>query len=345
MRVLVAIAVAVLSVAPPAGSQDPTVRPDARTVLMVGITGDSLDAGTLFHLRDGGRSVVLLGPNVSTSAALQDLASDMACATSGNYLLAVDHEPLRVQRLAPLIGSFPTLDTDEEVRQFAGELGADLERLGVTMNLAPVLDLSGTSPALAGRTLGSDPGVVSLFGESFRAGVDGARVVSVVKHFPGHGRAPEDPHVSVTTIDGPTAEELAPFQNAVASGARAVMVGHPIYSHLDPTRPASSSPATYELLRSWGFDGVAVTDALGMAGARNGRTVAETAVAALAAGADLLIVEDPREREPVVDAIVAAVQSGELGQTRLGEAAHRVRRLASWAAGHVPACGPAWVRQ
>ena len=114
---------------------------------------------------------------------------------------------------------------------------------------------------------------------------------------------------------------------------------------MDAGNPASSSPAAYDLLRSWGFDGVAVTDALGMVGARNGRTIEETAIAALAAGADLLIVEDPNRRESVVDAVVAAVRSGDLDRSRLGEAAHRVRQLASWTQGLRTTCGAAWVRE
>lgn len=339
MKTLVALVLAALSVAPPPGGEDPTLRPDARAVLMVGINGPSLDPGTLFHLRDGGRSLVLLGPNITTSSLLRDLAAQVSCATGGNYLVAVDHEPLRVQRLSRLIGRFPGFTTDVEMREAAAELGNDLTRIGVTMNLAPVLDLTGESPALAGRTLGTEPGAVSALGEAFRAGVEEARVASVVKHFPGHGRAPNDPHQAVTTIEGPTAEELAPFLDAVAVGARAVMVGHPIYTELDAEQPASSSPAAYGLLRSWGFDGVAMTDALGMVGARNGRSLEETAVAALEAGADLLIVEDPALRETVVDAVVSATQSGRLDRSRLSEAAHRVRRLASWTTGAQTSCG------
>ena len=345
MKLLALVALAVFSVAPPLDGEDPTLRPNARAVLMVGIAGTEIDTATLFHLRDGGRSVILLGPNVSTGSALRSVAEGMTCATGGNYLLAVDHEPLRVQRLAPLIGSFPQFDGAVELQDSASDLGHDLQRRGVTMNLAPVLDLDGTSPALVGRTLGSVPDEVSVLGEAFRVGVEEARVAAVVKHFPGHGRAPEDPHRAVTTIDGPTDEELVPFRDAVEAGARAVMVGHPIYTELDPAVPASSSPATYDLLRSWGFEGVAVTDALGMVGARDGRTVAETSVAALAAGADLLIIEDPGQRERVVEAIVVAVQSGELDQSRLALAAHRVRGLASWTTGVHANCGNAWVRE
>lgn len=343
LKLVVALLVAASwSVAPRPGQQDPTLLRDARAVLMVGLAGESLDPGTLFHLRDGGRAVVLLGRNVASTEQVRDLARQVSCATQGSYLLAVDHEPGRVQRLAAIIGPFPMTSDPSEMREASRDLSHELLRLGVTMDLAPVLDRSGSSPALTGRTFSEDPATVVEMGEALRRGLEESRVASVIKHFPGHGQAPSDPHLAVTEVNGPGAADLAPFQLAVALGARAVMVGHPIYSELDPESPASSSPSVYRLLRSWGFDGVAVTDALGMVGARDGRTVPETAVAALTAGADLLIVEDHDDREPVVAALVAAVQSGAVDRTRLGEAAHRVRRLAAWVDGFDSTCGPAW---
>jgi beta-N-acetylhexosaminidase len=111
------------------------------------------------------------------------------------------------------------------------------------------------------------------------------------------------------------------------------MVGHPVYEALDPSNPASLSPAVLELLRSgFGFDGVAVTDAFSMAGVREGRTLGEVTVEALIAGEDLLIVDNPPEVAEVLAVIEQAVADGTLGRDRLAEAAGRVRRLAMSAA-------------
>jgi beta-N-acetylhexosaminidase len=127
--------------------------------------------------------------------------------------------------------------------------------------------------------------------------------------------------------------DFLPFAAAVAAGARAIMVGHPIYESLDPGLPASLSPAVLRLLRDeFGFDGVAVADALNMAGVAAGRDPGALAVAALAAGEDLLLVIDPVQIEPTVAAIVAAVATGGLSRERLQEAATRVRALAAAAA-------------
>jgi beta-N-acetylhexosaminidase len=159
----------------------------------------------------------------------------------------------------------------------------------------------------------------------------------VAKHFPGHGGSAVDPHDEVTPI-ALSREELArvdwiPFETVIAAGIEAVMVGHPVYDALDPRRPASLSPPVYELLRSeFGFDGVALTDALNMPAVTTGRTVGEIAVAALAAGADLLVNPAWSATEPTVAAIVAAVASGDLSIDRLSEAASRVEALAASAA-------------
>ena len=124
--------------------------------------------------------------------------------------------------------------------------------------------------------------------------------------------------------------DFLPFAAAVAAGARAIMVGHPIYEALDPDLPASLSPAVLALLRDeFGFDGVAITDALNMAGVAAGRDPGDLAVAALAAGEDLLLVIDPAQIEATVAAIVAAVATGGLTLERLQEAAARVRALAA----------------
>lgn len=116
---------------------------------------------------------------------------------------------------------------------------------------------------------------------------------------------------------------------AIAEGVGAVMVGHPIYAAIDPDNPASLSPAVLDLLRSeFAFDGVAMTDAFSMAGVREGTTLGDIAVEALAAGEDMLIVDNPSEVEPAVQAIIEAVNARRLDRDRLAQAAGRVRRLA-----------------
>jgi len=178
---------------------------------------------------------------------------------------------------------------------------------------------------------------VGELGAAFVRGLQAAGVIAVPKHFPGHGRSITDPHGVVTRIDASMEEleavDFPPFDAVIAAGAPALMVGHPIYEALDADLPASLSPAVLDLLRDrFHFDGVAVTDSLSMTGVAAGREPGEVAVAALAAGEDLLLVVDPARVEETVAAIVAAVATGGLPLERLQEASARVLGLAEAAA-------------
>ena len=153
--------------------------------------------------------------------------------------------------------------------------------------------------------------------------------MGVAKHFPGYGEA-DDTHRRPATLDV-TLEDLAPhlrpFDALIDAGVAAIMVNHVIYTAFGD-RPASVEPATYRLLRDRGFGGVAITDSLGMGPAQKQGGHAGAAVAALRAGADLLLANQGSEAAVAMrDAIVDAVESGDLPHERLLEAADRVMNL------------------
>ncbi len=313
----------------------------ARAVVLPGVPGTALDDATASFLADGGAGIFLLGFNIESAPQVRSLTSDAACAAGEPILVAVDHElSPAVQRLRDLVT--PLFTPDEAVAAGPGEvedaafrLGSEMLELGINVNLAPVVDVvAGTNPVLAGRHLGSDPAVVAEIGAAFVRGLTQAGVAAAPKHFPGHGRSVTDPHGEGVIIDASAAEladlDWPPFERVISEGAPAVMVGHPAYTAIDPGVPASISPVVLNLLRStFGFDGVAITDSLSMAGVTEGRSPGELAVAALAAGEDLLLVQDPARLAETLAAITAAVESGDLSRERLEEAAARVRALAA----------------
>jgi beta-N-acetylhexosaminidase len=157
-------------------------------------------------------------------------------------------------------------------------------------------------------------------------GLQATGVSACAKHFPGHGDTHEDSHLALPTVD--RAPNLAPFAAAVEAGAVAVMTSHILVASIDAERPATLSPHVLGILRSeLGFDGIVVSDALDMAGACTGRGIPAAAVAALAAGCDLLCTGPDKDAALVRDiqaAIIAAVQTGTLAEERLAEAAARV---------------------
>jgi beta-N-acetylhexosaminidase len=177
------------------------------------------------------------------------------------------------------------------------ETAAALRRTGVQAAFAPVLDLPD-------GPLGSRHFTRPEYGVAFARGLGAA---ACVKHFPGLGSTP------VSTDEARVygvlrAQDLAPFRAAIRAGVACVMVGHAIYPRLG-SRRASLEPKTYRLLRELGFDGVAVTDSLGVLGSPYAPYWARLA---LRAGADLVLTTSARDAERMVDALVPLARAGEL---------------------------------
>ena len=286
--------------------------------------------------------VLLLGHNMESEEqtkeltdSLQRLSIETEPATP--LVVAVDHEGGEVQG-APWVSPQPSAAEigsradPEEARGISEKIGGELRRGGVNTNLAPVVD-TGSGAAIGSRSYGDDPTLVTPVGAAAVGGFEEAGVVSAAKHFPNHGPALEDSHVARPVVDHDVEtvlrSDLAPFRAAVEAGVPMVMMGHLVYPAVDPERPASLSPAAVGLLRDeLGFDGVIVTDDLIMEGARRGGTTAETALQAVEAGVDLLIISGPPEEQAAAyDAIVAAVESGEIPRERIDASVERIERV------------------
>ncbi len=314
----------------------------AASVLVVGLPGVSTAADPL------ARSVVDLGvggvflsePNVRSTAQVRDLAQGLRARAGRPLLVSTDEESGRVAVTRAVVGAGPaprTLArsrTPGEVRAFAAGLGRRLVSIGVDLDLAPVADLdAGPSRGIIGdRSFGSDPRRTAGYALAFAAGLHDAGVQPVVKHFPGQGRSTTDTHrVSATvaaTVEELRSTDLVPFQQAVEAGAPVVMLNHLQYAALDPDLPASLSPRAYALLRSLGFDGVAMTDSVGMGAVNLRWDFPEAAVRAVQAGADAVLATDGNQALRMRDALVDAVRSDRLPAERLDEAAARVAALA-----------------
>ena len=156
------------------------------------------------------------------------------------------------------------------------------------------------------------------------------RNAATAKHFPGQGGL-ADSHDGTVVSNAPLSDlermAAAAFRPVIGAGVPAVMMSHVTYSALG-TRPASLEPAAYRLLRSMGFDGVAVTDAVGMSAITSEWSLPEAAVQALVAGADIVLATPADRGAAMRDAIVAAVTDGRLPEARLDEAVRRVVTLA-----------------
>jgi beta-N-acetylhexosaminidase len=299
------------------------------------------------HHHVGG--IILFSRNITSAPQVLDLTSRLqAVARAAGHpaplLIATDQENGVVRRLGPDATTFPgnmalgAAASDELTHDVARATGEELRAVGVNMNLAPSVDVNNNqaNPVIGVRSFGEDPRLVARLGAEAVRGFRASRVISTLKHFPGHGDTAVDSHRALPTIavspERLDAMELVPFRAGIAAGADAVMVGHIYLPALmpGPPEPATFSPEviTGLLRRQLGFGGLVITDCLEMEAVVRTVGVAQGAVLALQAGADLVLVSHRPERQrAAIEAVRAAVHAGELSTARIHEAAERVARL------------------
>ncbi|HEV2766861.1 MAG TPA: glycoside hydrolase family 3 N-terminal domain-containing protein [Acidimicrobiales bacterium] len=314
----------------------------AAQVLVVGLPGVTVSSdpmvGEVLDVGVGG--VLLTGANVETGTQVARLVGELRARARGPLVVTADEESGRVSTFRELFGPGPSARSlartrsPAEVRAAAEDLGSDLAALGIDVDLAPVVDLD-AGPAygvIGDRSFSGDPATAGTYALAWARGLAAGGVRPTAKHFPGHGRVTEDTHRQVTrvdvTVEELTATDLRPFAALMDAGVPLVMVDHVVYTDLDLDLPASLAPAAYQLLREMGFDGVAITDSLGMAAVNLRWSFPEATVMAVAAGADAVLTTDGRQARAMRDALVDAVRSGRLDEERLDEAAGRMVALA-----------------
>lgn len=212
--------------------------------------------------------------------------------------------------------------------------GLELRRAGVHINFSPVLDVNSNphNPIIGVRSFGSDPASVTRMGSALINGFKAADIVSVVKHFPGHGDTSADSHYDVPVVRASYSQlqkiHLAPFEAAVKQGVPGVMTGHILYPALDSKNVATfSRPILQDLLRGkMGFKGLIVTDSLDMKSATTYCTIAGCAVRALESGADMILLGRYVKPVSVFDQVWRDVQAKHL-EPVVEEAARKVFAL------------------
>jgi beta-N-acetylhexosaminidase len=293
--------------------------------------------------------VSVTGGNVADEAQVLEMTAAISAAAEEDGrpfppVVGVDQEGGYVSHLGDVATDFPhfqsagmAIEADagtgrRVVREAALWTGMELRELGFTWVFAPVADVTiGTAdPTIGPRSPSSDPAVASIAVGAAVRGYNAAGVVSTTKHFPGHGAATSDSHDTMPTLDSTVEElqvrDLPPFVEAITAGAPAVMMSHLDLTAIAPRVPASLAPEVYDLLRDdLGFEGVAITDSLGM-GAVTGRP--KPAVQALKAGADLLLM--PVDTDVTHRLVTEAIAGGEVPRERVLEAAARVVALQLW---------------
>lgn len=212
----------------------------------------------------------------------------------------------------------------------AAVIGKESKALGINMNFAPTVDVNSNykNPVIGVRSFSEDPDLVTSLGVAQVQGYQSIDVMGSVKHFPGHGDTDVDSHHGLPVIDRSEEElfevDLRPFKQAMDEGIEAVMTGHIVVPALDDTEmPATLSKAilTNLLREEFDYDGLIITDSLGMSGA-NILEPEEVPVQAILAGNDILL--NPPNVDLAYNAVLEAVKDGTISEDRLDESVYRI---------------------
>lgn len=317
-----------------------STRDKLAQLLMVGVTG-AADARAVVDAHHVGGIMIGSWTDLSmlSDGSLADIAGS---ATPLPLAVSVDEEGGRVSRLASIIGSQPSpralaqSSTPEQVYDIALRRGQAMRGLGITVDFAPVVDVTDAANVdgvIGDRSFGSDPTVVTDYAGAYARGLRDAGVLPVLKHFPGHGSGSGDSHtgsVSTPPIADLQNTDLVPYRNLSGQAPVGVMVGHMQVPGLTGSDPASLSPAAYGLLRSGNyggppFNGPVFTDDLSSMQAISDRFgVAEAALRGLQAGADTALWVTTGEVPAVLDRLEQALAAGELSMANVDASVMRL---------------------
>jgi beta-N-acetylhexosaminidase len=228
---------------------------------------------------------------------------------------------------------------DTAFAYFMGKaIGVEAKAVGINQVYAPVADVNTNpdNPVINTRSFGEDPQLVADMASAFSRGLESANTVATAKHFPGHGDTHIDSHIGLPLLNVSherlDSVELVPFRQLINDGVLSVMVGHIDVPELSGTKGVSASVSpkvTNEFLRGrLGFQGVIVTDAMEMGAVANGVDKDQPAVAAVEAGADIIVL--PPGEQAAISGIKQAVLRGRISEERINKSVTRILNLKQW---------------
>ena len=321
-----------------------TLEEKVGQLLFVGIAGPEADAETLAQLRElhaGG--VVLFDRNMQNPTQVKALIGALQKQTLSQaprlpLFVSVDQEGGRVLRMREQVLPLPSQaelglqGSTEQVEEWAAKNARELIYLGFNVNFAPVVDIG----LGAERSFANEAAEVTRLARASVLGYRKEGMLCTLKHFPGIGKAPKDPHQEISDItaerDVLEQEDLAPFRNLINEfdiQPPLIMASHLRYPAYDAENPACVSEVLLKgvLRKQLGFEGLVVTDDLEMGAMTSLYSFHDMGVMAVAAGADaLLVCHNAESQKQVYAGILEAVQEGRLPADRLDEAVRRVLR-------------------
>ena len=303
-------------------------------LLLMGFRGDQAPIKKLNLFKPAG--FIFYPGNISSTTGTKELISELEAAADYPLLYALDQEggPFSAYRVdeATVFPSNMAIAATKNMdfAQQKGKLiGQELAYIGFNLNFSPVVDvnINPDNPIIGMRSFGANVSTVAAYGMSLFKGLDESGVAAVAKHFPGHGDTVSDSHIDLPIVSGSRERlervELAPFKAMIAAGVPAIMTAHVLFSEFDKDYPATLSKIVLtDLLRTeLGFAGLIVTDHMDMKAISDNYGAGEAAILSILAGADLILIGNREEKQvEVYNALLAAVKSGRIPESRLREA-------------------------
>jgi beta-N-acetylhexosaminidase len=315
---------------------------EAARMFAVGFDGVSMPRALPQLLARGVSSVILFARNIETPLQVAQLCGELKSRSSKPLLTCIDQEGGRVRRLRDGFTHVPSMRVlgqtgDAELAYAVGRLLAtELRAVNIDLNFAPALDVDTNpdNPVIGDRSFGATPELVSKMGTALIRGLQENGVAACGKHFPGHGDTSQDSHHDLPRLPHPIERleqtELPPFRAAVDAGVAMIMTAHVVFEPIDPEYPATMSRRVlHGILRDeMKFDGVIVSDDLEMKAISANFDIAEVVTRGANAGVDLFaICHDADLQNRAIDALIQAVERGDVPRQRIIEANRRLDAL------------------
>ncbi len=289
---------------------------------------------------------ILFTRNVNNYEQLKSLCSDLKLSTANHCgtspLIAIDEEGGQVSRLKNIIGEYPScyniglLDDENTAYKLAYFVGKNLKNIGINMNLAPVVDINSNpeNPVIGIRSFGDNKDIVCKMSAKVRHGYEDNGIISVIKHFPGHGDTNVDSHKDLPTINITKKvleeRELSTFKYNIEDGASAIMISHVVVSAIDETYPSTLSEKIVNRLLRKGlnFDGLVVSDCFEMSAIKDNYCIEDSVVRSILAGVDIIDISHTQELQiRAIEAVYKAVEEGVISIDRIDETHKRIEKV------------------
>ena len=239
-------------------------------------------------------------------------------------------QQIRGSTIFPNLMALGAADSEELAYEMGKVTAVEARALGIHQTYSPVVDINNNpfNPIINIRSFGEDPAIVSRLAVAYIKGCRENDLIATAKHFPGHGDTDIDSHSGLPVINVNRNRlnriELLPYNDAIKNGLQSIMTAHIVIPEIEEDIPATLSHniLTGLLRRDLGFDGLIVTDALGMSGITGNYAMTEAVIKSLSAGADVILV--PPDAELAYDAILTAYREEKITESRIDSSVFRI---------------------